>query len=399
MTLNTATLIARQYQDLAVRMVHESKTLSPKTKQHFFRNLLYSDEGSKREKYGTNGGCKTQQWFVKSVFGTSDEDSKEFNRSGHLHISQAERADPFQGFSSDGHVSDVKGTLTALPDDPYVESLYAGLFKSDEITGNIILAARRLWCQGFDGNWNEYPETPSSCFLTNLIEELCRQLDRETATNITTNFLSYQQRYLSKRMESLPFVDTHVKDKLAELFAYLIDILPLDGRPDLVKLKDDLAVDSVPQFMQFIIQERQELASMMGVKEIFEYDTPDTVDDEKVDMRLALGFGDHKCIQTDFLIPAILSMGRKAGMAVTLIPKGGTCNRTLLFNSIASNTFMNNLRKLAAKFRMDIDSKVIEVANNIEKKYKEAMKGIDGDSIEYDLRKLSFLIDVSITKS
>ena len=346
--LNDAARIARQYQNLAVRMVHESTILSPGTKRHFFRNLLYSDEESRREKFGENGGCKIQQWFLKAVFGTSKKLAKKINQNGH--ISQVNGADPFEGFSQEGHVSDIQRVLAAPPDDPYLLGLHTAFSESDEITGNIILAARRLWCQGYIGRWEEYPEFPSSHILTRLIEELARQLDQETAHNLTTNFLSYQQRYLVKQMEKLHAISDHIADKEApELFAFLIDRLPLNERPDLIKLKDELAIESTPAFQQFIIQERHQLALMIGVEEIFEYDNLETVDDDNVDLRLALGFDDHKCIQTDFLFPAILSMGGKVEMPVTVIPNAGNHNRVLLFNSVATRHLMDNLMNSCRK--------------------------------------------------
>jgi len=392
-TLNTAARIARQYQDLAVRMVHESGILSLETKRHFFRNLLYSDEKSKRAKYGENGGSKIQQWFLKAVFGTSRKNAEKVNQNGHISNSQVDDVDPLEGFSQDGGVSDIPAVLAALPDDPYLKDLHAN-FSGDKVMGNIILAARRLWCQGFDERWDQYPELPSSFLLTPLIEELARRMDQETAANLTANFLSYQQCYLAKQMERLYVVDARVADKLApELFTFLIDYLPLDNRPDLVKLKNDLAVDSIPEFQQFIMQERQELASMMGVSEICKYDTIEAVDDTKVDIRYALGFGDHKCIQADFLLPAILSMGNKVKMPITAIPNAGTRNRVLLFNSRATSTLMDNLGRFAEKFGMDIS-----IAKDIEKKYKIAMTGAGEETVEYDLRKLSFLINVSIIR-
>jgi len=56
--LNLALLIARQWQNIAVRLVFESNTLSREVKQNLYRNLLYADEEDKRHKYDRNGARK-----------------------------------------------------------------------------------------------------------------------------------------------------------------------------------------------------------------------------------------------------------------------------------------------------------------------------------------------------
>ena len=63
------------------------------------------------------------------------------------------------------------------------------LFSDNEVLGNVILKARKVWYQGFEERWNEMPELPSSYLITPLIEEAAAQLDVETATNLTRNFL------------------------------------------------------------------------------------------------------------------------------------------------------------------------------------------------------------------
>jgi len=56
--LNLALLIARQWQNIAVRLLFESNTLSREIKQNLYRNLLYADEEDKRHKYDRNGARK-----------------------------------------------------------------------------------------------------------------------------------------------------------------------------------------------------------------------------------------------------------------------------------------------------------------------------------------------------
>jgi hypothetical protein len=70
-------------------------------------------------------------------------------------------------------------------------------------------------------------------------------MDVETASNLTTNFLRYQQEYIDHRLIALRADDLNLsKDGVSELLCYLIDILPLDGREDLVALKSDIDVES-----------------------------------------------------------------------------------------------------------------------------------------------------------
>ncbi len=283
--LNLALLIARQWQNIAVRLVFESNTLSKEVKQNLYRNLLYADEEDKRHKYGRNGARKVHQWFLKAVFGTSKKHKKPVNPAGQTHFSQAN--DNLFGFAPDGLVSDPLTVLLALPDDPYLTDLLH-LFSDNEVLGNIILISQKMWYQGFRGRWDEMPDLPSSYLITTEIEEVAAQMDVETASNLTTNFLGYQQKYS--------------KGGVSELLCYLIDMLPLDGREDLAQLKVDIDVDSSKELKKFIEDERFELARMMNVDSIFEHENIEKVDDTRVDMQLALGFSDHKCIQADFLI-------------------------------------------------------------------------------------------------
>ena len=47
---------------------------------------------------------------------------------------------------------------------------------------------------------------------------------------------------------------------------------------------------------------------MMAVTEVFECVRSEQLDDERVDIRYALGFGGASCVQADFLIPAMMAM-------------------------------------------------------------------------------------------
>jgi hypothetical protein len=386
--LTIATFISRQWQNLAVRMVYESKLLSKKTKQHFFRNLLYTDEEGKNARTGVNGGTKIQQWFLKCVFGTSLKKVKEIDPDNReTFVPHHTGGDPLEGFLRDGQVDDIQRVLSAFPGDPYLQGLHKS-YEDNEIMGNIILAARKLWHHGFNGKWEELPEFPTSMYLSQLIEELSRTLDKDTAANITTNFLGYQQNFLSHYLEELD--SELLKEKAApELFSYLINMLPIDDRPDLIKLRDKLKVETSLKFNNFISHQRKELAVMMGVDEIYQAESILDIDDNRVDMRLALGFGEHKCVQADFLLPAILGMATKVDMSVVIIPDAGVRNRFILFNSRATETLMRNLNEYATKYQLDLT-----IANEIKSAYIKSTSEL-GDSPEHDLTSISFLIDVS----
>ena len=209
-------------------------------------------------------------------------------------------------------------------------------------------------------------------------------MDTETAHNLTTNFLGYQRRYVAHQMQKVKEVSPEfLKDDAVELFVYLIDLLPLDGRSDLTKLKDKLRIDESHQLQRFIQEQRQQLAVMMGVDGIYEYEDLMTVNEKYVDLRLALGFGGHKCIQADFLLPAILAMATEVDMPITIIPDCSTRNRTRLL--------MHNLVYFASIYRLDE-----EVAETIQQKFADSLKGVAMDSPDYDLGAIAFFLNVCI---
>ena len=227
--------------------------------------------------------------------------------------------------------------------------------------------------------------------MTSLIEELAAQLDVETATNVTTNFLRYQQKYVDYRLTALRAGDPTLSKKgVSELLCYVIDMLPLEGRKDLVDLKAEVDIESVV-LKRFIESERLNLARMMGVDDIFQHDDIKKVDDSRVDMRLALGFGDHKCIQADFLFPAVLEMSKSANIPVTLIPSSGPRRRPILFNSRATERMMCNLEYFARRYGLSQTK-----AQEITTKYKASLKEVDNNDKEHDLGSIAFLLDVGI---
>ena len=82
----------------------------------------------------------------------------------------------------------------------------------------------------------------------------------------------YICRLLGEWQKNNPSFGLEKEKSAPELFCYLVDLLPLSGRPDLVELKTKLGVDNSPPLQEFIVLHRQELATMMGVKEIYQYD-------------------------------------------------------------------------------------------------------------------------------
>jgi hypothetical protein len=258
--INQALFIARQWENIALRLVFESNILSEEAKRNLYRNMLYADESGKRHRYGRNGARKVHQWFLKGVFGTSKKQKKPIDPAGRTYFSSANY--DLSGFAPDSRVSDSIAVLAALPNDPYLDDLL-DLFSDNEVLGNIILIARKIWYRGFEEKWNEMPDVPSSYLITPMIEELAAQMDVETASNLTTNFLRYQQEYIDRRLIALRADDLNLsKGGVSELLCYLIDILPLDGREDLVALKSDIDVES-ERLQKFIKDERCELAQMM----------------------------------------------------------------------------------------------------------------------------------------
>jgi len=151
----------------------------------------------------------------------------------------------------------------------------------------------------------------TSYLLTPMIEEMARQMDRDTAAAICRNFLrltfglhpAYITENLKTIIEREP--DLHKKG-LDELLCYMIDFLPLEGRNDLSEAKQ--VFNNSPVLQQFVKDQRQHLGEVMGVDDIYEHANIAEVDDTKVDIQLALGFGDNRCIQADFLIPAMMAM-------------------------------------------------------------------------------------------
>jgi len=372
-------------ENLAIRMVYESSVLGDETKKHFYRNLLYSDEKDKKARFGANGGRKTHQWFLKAVFGTAAAEKPMINPHGAIRY-PPDSSDPFQGFSKDGHVVDDT-ILTALPDDPYLAGLKKK-FQGDVILGNVVLAARRQWFRGFAGDWTKLPDIPTSFLLTDLLEQISSDLDTETATNIATNFLRYQQRYISKRLqESLPLQH---KDDLAELLCFTIDQLPLDERDDLKKVAAEVDLANSVDLQAFVATERQQLATWMAV-ELMSCDRVEQLEDGKVDVGFALGFGEKKCVLADYLLPAIMAMAHKAGMSVTLIPEPGPTYRPIQFNVDMTKRLVLSLPKFAKKFGADK-----AVAARICKVFYEELKQHKEDSEAYDLRAVSVLINVGV---
>ena len=228
--------------------------------------------------------------------------------------STKENLDPFDGFSADGHVKNATEILAALPNDPYPGNL-RHLFR-DNVFGNIILAARRLWFQGYEGCWLEIPELPSSWLLT-------------------------------------------------------------------------------PFLQKFIEEERRKLAAMMNVDDCFRCKDISTLNDTRVDLQYALGFGEHRCVQADFLMPAILEMAAKieaTETTVNIVPEPGPRNRPILFNSRATDMLLRNLVDFATKFHLDGT-----IAKQIHQKYIRSLGSVDKNSVDYELGAISFIFDVHIS--
>ena len=379
--VNQALFIARQWENIALRLVFESNVLSKKVKKDGYRNLLYADEKDKRHKYGNNGARKIHQWFIKGVFGSTKKHKVDFDPAGRTFF---ESDDDASAFTSDGNVSDPYKTLAALPDDPYLDDLLQ-LYGSNRVFGNIILMARRIWYRGFNQRWNEVPKIPSSWFMTPLIEEVASQIDVETATNLTRNFLRYQEKYIDWRLTDLRQKNQDLSKKgVPELLCYMIDMLPLDGRHDLIKLKTEIDLTR-RDLEKFINDERCELAKMMGVDRVFEHADIKEVDDSQVDMKLALGFGEHQCIQGDFLFPALLEMSKRASIPVTASPLLDP--GTALFCSTPQ--IMCNLDYFALH---GLDQ---GTAKEITQKYKTSLSRVDKNQKEYDLTSIAFFLNVS----
>jgi len=369
-------------------MVFESQTLSQETKKAFYRNILYADEVGKRERYGVNGAVKTHAWFVKAVFGSMEEDPPKVNVAGPRIFNDAD--DPFFGFSADGKVG-MPNVLSALPNDPHIDRLLH-LFSDNEVVGNIILAARRLWYRGFDGRWEDLPTIPSGRLFKEVIDELTRDMDKDTALCVCRNFLLVQAKYLSKKLEPIVSAEPGVKrDGLDELMCYLVDRLPLRGRDDLIKIKAEVFNGS-QTLKDFVGTERERLRGMMAVSTILECENKGELDDESVDVRYALGFGSLPCIQADFLIPAMLSMANELDLKLSVIPNSSPKNRPVTLSAAATDKLLRNLQKLAIRYNLDQGTAEKLVTN-----YNNHMHGVDKEAPDHDLRVISFCLNVSNT--
>jgi len=389
--LNLVRQIARFMENLAVRAVFESMHLDQKQKQLFYRTLLYSDEQEKRAKFGENGGRKTQQWFLKAVFGTSKKHSQPIKMNSQIFF-PSDTQDTFQDFDSDGMVSDPGSVLLAIPEDPHLEHLLK-LFESNKVLGNIILVARREFCRGYQGHWEEYPQLPTSYCMTGLIEELACTMDQETVSNLVNNFLRHQAMFIKKQLEDLQqqHLNVDLSDKLLpELLCYIIDFLPLDGRTDLEHTKDLIHYEQSQLLQEFVENQRRKLGEMMDAP-VVKCDKLDELDDTRgVDIGFAIGFGDKQCVQADFLIPALLRMAKDADIPITIIPEGRPVNMPVRFGSRQTHQLLGNLSYFAEKYSLDR-----EVAQSIETQFNDHIAKLNKNSSAYDLACISFLADVS----
>jgi len=391
--VNLVLQMARHMENLAVRMVFESKVLDKQTKQLFYRNLLYSDEQGKRSKYGENGARKTHQWFLKAVFGTSQKNPHTIDPGAQMSL-PADTGDPFSKFSPDGHLLkhlEPKAAFAALPGDPHIEHLL-DLFKQNTIVGNIILAARQELFRGYDGRWAEFPLTTSTSYLiTDVIEEVARTIDVETASSLSGNFLRYQGLFIDHQLkqfrEQHPELD--LKNKLLlELLCHVINFIPYDDRPDLVQLWEQIGKSQI--LGKFVEEQRRKLGNMMNM-DIIKCDDLNKLDDSRgVDMGFALGFGNKQCVQADFLVPAILAMANELGVPLVVIPEGKPTNRPLLFGSDQTLRLLRNLPYLAHRYSLDKD-----VAEMLQTQFNVAVAGVEPKSVAFDLTSVSFIAKVS----
>jgi hypothetical protein len=102
-------------------------------------------------------------------------------------------------------------------------------------------------------------------------------------------------------------------------------------------------------------------------------------------MQLALGFGDHKFIQADFLFPAVLEMSRRATFPVTPIPSSRPRRRPILFNSRATDHLMHNLDYFALRHGLSQS-----IAQEIAMKYKVNLSGVIGGQKDRNLGAIAF---------
>jgi hypothetical protein len=179
--------------------------------------------------------------FLKGVFGSAKMNTCKIQAGRHVVVPSSAGG---QVRDDDAHV------LSAFDNDPHLSDLLH-LYKGNELVGNIILAARKVWYQGFV----EKLGLPTSYLLTPLIEELARDMDVEMVGNLTRNF-RYQEKYVAHQPQPYRDQDPLLSNDLApELFCYLIHLLPLDGRPDLEKPRTELDIDG-SSYLQVVIDKR-----------------------------------------------------------------------------------------------------------------------------------------------
>lgn len=383
--------IARQMQNIAIRMVIESQVINKEAKAHFLRNIFYADENGKKHRFGMNGGTKTHEWFLKAVMGTGKAQQIPENDLPDLDLFSTGH-DPLNGFQIDGTVTDRK-IFKAWPSDPYLANL-SKLFK-DQIVGNVILAARQAWFRGYAQGWGNMPNIPTAQFMQHLLSQLARELDSETAANITKNFLRYQECYIKKQLEPLQATRPELNVRgMAELVCMKIDQLPLDGRDDLRVVNASIISGSVAaaELEVFVSTERTKLSAWIGATLVSRMDAKQLQDNE-VDIGFALGFGEKKCVQVDYLVPAIMEMARIVNMPVTIIPESGPTNRAIQFDIYMTQMIIKNLDKFAEGLGLDI-----EVAKRAKKRLEGQLKLVQDGDMAYDLHAIKILFDVGIVQ-
>lgn len=391
--MNLACQIARNIENIALRLVFESKILSAETKHIFYRSLLYADEAGKESKTGTNGGSKTHQWALKAVLGCPDEPPPSDNPDCEFILRHDE--DAFAGFSPDGTVKKPYKVFPACPGDPHLKYLIEVLFHNNVVVGNILLLARREFFNGYCGRWEEMPPLPSCSYMWRLTEEIARQMDTETAANLTNNFLHHQSAYISHQLKQFRqahpelHFDYKLLQLLPELLTYLVDFLPLESRPDLEDAKKKVNYDNLELLQQFVEEERRSLGAMMN-STVKDFDDIEDVEDNiGVDIKFALGWDGRKCIQADYLFPALLKMANNASLSAVMIPENRLVNRPITFNSAMTESLLRKLPVFAKKYDLDED-----VAIEILQQFNDYVGSKNEESADYDLISVDFLAKV-----
>jgi len=383
--------IARQIENIAIRMVLESTVINKEAKAHFLRNIFYADENGKKQRYGENGGKKTHEWFLKAVMGTGKAQKIPDNDLPDTSMPSTGR-DPLDGFLIDGTVPD-RNIFKALPSDPYLANL-AKLLK-DDVVGNIILAARKAWFRGYAQDWGNMPNIPTAQCMQHLLSQLARELDTETAANVTRNFLRYQEHYIKKQLEPLLATRPELNvNKIAELVCMKIDQLPLDGRDDLQAVDASISSKSMAaaELEVFVNTERKKLSRWIGATLVSRVDVKQLKENE-VDIGFALGFGEKKCVQVDYLVPAIIEMARIVNMPVTVIPEPAPTNRVIQFDIDTTKIIIKNLDKFAESLGLDI-----EVAKRTQERLEGQLKLVKDGDMAHDLHAIKILFDVGIVQ-